>query len=164
MDPRYRKILDQAHQRKAENKKFFEQLKKQAPKDLDQTCHALHEAAFEKINCLNCANCCSTTGPLLLEKDIERAAKALKMRPGAFAEKYLRTDEDGDRVFTSMPCPFLGTDHYCSIYDDRPNACREFPHTQQRNALQKLKITYLNTMICPAVALVADGLREKYGK
>ena len=164
MDPRYIKILEQAQKRKNENKKFFDQLKKQAPRDLDTTCNQLHEAAFEQVDCLNCANCCRTTGPLLLEKDIERAAKALKIRPGIFAEKSLRTDEDGDRVFTSIHCPFLGADHYCSIYEDRPNACREYPHTQQRNILQKLKITYQNTLICPAVALVADGLREKYGK
>jgi hypothetical protein len=86
------------------------------------------------------------------------------MRPGIFAETYLRTDEDGDRVFKALPCPFLGKDHYCSIYEDRPNACREYPHTQQRNMMQKLKITYNNTMICPAVALVVEGLKKRYGK
>lgn len=164
MNPEYRKILDQAQSRKTENKKFFDQLKKWAPADLDATCNQLHDEAFEQINCLDCANCCSTTGPLLLEKDIDRAAKALKMRPGVFTETYLRTDEDGDRVFNTLPCPFLGSDHYCSIYADRPNACREYPHTQQRNILQKLKITYHNTLICPAVALVTEGLKEKYRK
>ena len=55
MDPRYIKILEQAQKRKNENKKFFDQLKKQAPRDLDTTCNQLHEAAFEQVDCLNCA-------------------------------------------------------------------------------------------------------------
>jgi len=98
----------------------------------------------------------------LLNKDIERLAKALKVRPSIFAEQYLEIDEDNDYVFKQMPCVFLGNDKYCSVYNDRPNACREFPHTQQRNVLQKLKITFLNTTICPAVAIVVDGLKDKY--
>ena len=122
----------------------------------------LHEEAFEKIDCLQCANCCATTGPLLLDKDIERMAKHFKSKPSVFTEKHLVMDEDGDYVFKSSPCPFLGDDKYCCAYEARPNACREYPHTQQRNMLQKLKITGLNATICPAVAEVVEGLKKHY--
>ncbi|HYG49916.1 MAG TPA: YkgJ family cysteine cluster protein [Flavobacteriales bacterium] len=162
MDPSYKQILENAQAKKAGYKKFFDKLKQKAPKDLDQVCNQLNDEVFETIDCLQCANCCTTTGPLLLQKDVERAAKALKLRPADFTQQYLRTDEDGDTVFKSMPCPFIQGDKCCSIYGDRPNACREFPHTHQRDMLQKLKITFENTMICPAVALVAEGLRERY--
>lgn len=162
MDTRYVKILAKAKQQKGENKKFFDKLKKQAPKDLDVVTNKLHEEAFENIDCLQCANCCATTGPLLLNKDIDRLAKALKIKPSIFADNYLLIDEDKDYVFKQMPCAFLGADKYCTVYADRPNACREFPHTQQRNILQKLKITQANTLICPAVALVAEGLKQHY--
>lgn len=158
----YKQILELSVKKHAENKRFFEKLKKKGPKDLDVVCNALHEKAFEKIDCMQCANCCRTTGPLLLQKDIERVAKALKMRPAVFATTYLKVDEDSDNVFKTMPCAFIGEDNQCGIYNDRPNACREFPHTQQRNILQKLKITYENTMICPAVAQIAEALKEKY--
>jgi len=158
----YIKIIERAKKSKVENKKFLEKLKKLAPKNLDQITNQLHEEAFENIDCLNCANCCASTGPLLLNKDIDRLAKNLKLKPSVFTEKYLRIDEDKDYVFKQMPCLFLGNDNYCSVYTDRPNACREFPHTQQRNILQKLKITYLNTTICPAVAVVVEGLKENY--
>jgi Fe-S-cluster containining protein len=158
----YKTIIGKAEKAKKENKKFLEKLKKLAPKDLDIVTNQLHDDAFEQIDCLNCANCCATTGPLLLNKDIERLAKALKVRPSIFAEQYLKIDEDNEYVFKQMPCVFLGNDKYCSVYNDRPNACRKFPHTQQRNVLQKLKITFLNTTICPAVAMVVDGLKEKY--
>lgn len=158
----YKKIIDKAEKIKTENKKFLDKLKKLSPKDLDALTNELHDDAFEQIDCLLCANCCATTGPLLLNKDIDRLAKALKLKPSIFAEQYLKIDEDKDYVFKQMPCMFLGNDKYCSVYNDRPNACREFPHTQQRNILQKLKITYLNTTICPAVAIVVESLKEKY--
>ena len=161
MNPEYLKILENARKKSSENKKFLEKLKAKKPKDLDILTNELHDEAFEQINCLVCANCCRTTGPLLLNKDIDRLASELKLKPSIFAERYIRVDEDNDYVFTSMPCPFLGSDNYCHVYEARPNACREFPHTQQRNILQKLKITYHNTLICPAVVLVVKGLKEK---
>jgi len=158
----YQKILENARKKSSENKKFLDKLKTKKPNDLDLLTNELHDEAFEQIDCLECANCCRTTGPLLLNKDIDRLASELKLKPSIFTEKFVRIDEDNDYVFSNMPCPFLGNDNYCHVYDARPNACREFPHTQQRNILQKLKITYLNTLICPAVALVVDGLKEKY--
>jgi Fe-S-cluster containining protein len=158
----YQKTIASAQINKPETKKFLARLKKIKPSDLDVVTNQLHDKAFTHIDCLQCGNCCKTTGPLLKDKDIERLAKHFSERPVIFTQKYLRIDEDGDYVFKSMPCPFLGSDNYCSVYEDRPGACRNYPHTQQRNILQKLSITYHNAMICPAVAEVVEGLKEKY--
>lgn len=158
----YLKIVEKARNKSVENKKFLEKLKRKKPSDLDSLTHALHEKAFEHIDCLQCANCCSTTGPLLLHKDIERLAIHFRKTPSNFTAEYLKIDEDGDYIFKSLPCPFLLADNYCSAYESRPNACREYPHTSQRNIYQKLKITHLNTMICPAVAEVVEGLKKEY--
>lgn len=57
---------------KKENIRFFKQLKKVKPKVLDNYIHAIHEETFSCIDCLLCANCCSTTGPLFSDKDISR--------------------------------------------------------------------------------------------
>jgi Fe-S-cluster containining protein len=163
MLPEYQKILQQAKKDKEENKKFLAKLKKLKPAKLDEIIQKLDEEAFEAIDCLNCANCCQTTGPLLLNKDIDRLSKKLKMRPAVFTENFLKIDEDKDYVFKKMPCIFLGSDHYCSVYEARPNACREYPHTQQRDQLQKLPITFENSLICPAVAKVVSALKlEKF--
>jgi Fe-S-cluster containining protein len=156
----YKKYLSIAHKNKVNNHKFLEQLKKKRKAGLDLLMQQLHEAAFEEIDCLQCANCCKTTGPLLLSKDIDRLASALNIRPAIFAETFLKRDEDGDDIFKTMPCPFLGSDQYCTVYEARPNACREYPHTQQRDQLQKLKITYENSLICPAVAKIVEQLKE----
>jgi len=110
MLPQYEKYLQLAQKNKNENKKFLEKLRKQKPAGLDVLIQKLDEEVFEYIDCLECANCCKTTGPLLLNKDIDRLAKELKMRPAIFTENYLKVDEDGDYVFQNKPCPFLGSD------------------------------------------------------
>jgi hypothetical protein len=158
----YKIIIEQSTNRKKEIKRFFDRLRRLKPTDLDRVTNQLHEEAFKEIDCLQCANCCSTTGPLLKDKDIERLAHHQKMKPGVFTETYLHLDEDLDYVFKEMPCPFLGEDKYCTVYENRPNACRNYPHTQQRDIYQKLTITYHNTFICPAVSRVVEGLMKIY--
>ncbi len=162
MIDRYRELIETAKKKSSETKKLFDRLRKNKPSDLDSVTNNLHEKAFEQIDCLQCGNCCRTTGPLLKNKDIENLANHFRMKESEFFQKYLRIDEDGDYIFKSMPCPFLGSDNYCSVYEDRPGACANYPHTQQRDILQKLKITYYNSMICPAVAEVVEGLKKNY--
>lgn len=121
----------------------------------------LHDETFEKIDCLNCANCCKTTGPLFTNKDIERIAKHFKMKPSQFIETYLRIDEDNDYVLEQLPCPFLADDNYCLIYDVRPKACAEFPHTDRKKFHQINNLTLKNTEICPAAYQIVEKMMER---
>lgn len=143
-----------------DNKKFLQNLKKKDARKVDAVFHQLHEEVFEEIDCLTCANCCKTTSPIFYQTDIERAAKATRMKPGDFVEKYLRVDEDKDFVLKSSPCPFLGTDNYCSIYEDRPKACREYPHTNRKKMVQIMELTHKNTLVCPAVLEMVERLKK----
>ena len=131
---------------------------------LDERVHALHESVFETINCLDCANCCRTLGPRILDSDIRRIAPSLRIKPSAFVEKYLVVDEEGDYIFRSMPCPFLGSDNYCTIYDVRPKACREYPHTDRKKIYQILDLTLKNSYVCPAVIEILGELRIWNGR
>ena len=127
---------------------------------LDERVHSLHEAVFDTINCLDCANCCRTLGPRITDADVQRIAASLRMKPSGFVERYLMVDEEGDYIFQSMPCPFLGGDNYCSIYDARPKACREYPHTDRRRVYQVLALTLKNSAICPAVFEILERLKK----
>ncbi len=147
----------------ASNKTFLKKIKQKKIRNLDDLFHVAHEEAFEQIDCLSCANCCKTTSPIFYQKDIERVAKRLRMKPFEFIEKYLKIDEDKDYVLKQSPCPFLGADNYCSVYEDRPTACREYPHTKRKNMYQILELTYKNTLVCPAVLRIVDGMKEKLG-
>ena len=83
------------------------------------------------------------------------------MKEGAFIEKYLRIDDEGDYVVRSVPCAFLGTDNLCSIYDERPSDCHRFPYTDEDVILKRPKLTLKNSAFCPIVVSVLEGLMEK---
>jgi Fe-S-cluster containining protein len=162
MIDKHKRFLEEARRNVKGNKKLFNRLAKK--KKIDEIFHTLHDDIFSKTDCLTCANCCRTTSPIFRDVDIERIAKHLGMRVAEFTDKYLRFDEDRDWVLKSSPCSFLDLeDNTCSIYDFRPKACREYPHTDRKNMNQVMDLTFRNTMVCPAVAEMAERLRLTEG-
>ena len=149
-----------AERRQEENRKYLHSLKKKDPRRVDDAFHREHDEVFGDIDCLQCANCCKTTSPIFYQNDIDRIAKALRMKPGDFIERYLRVDEDNDFVLKSSPCPFLDSDNYCSVYEHRPRACREYPHTDRKKMFQLMELTHRNTLVCPAVLEIVERLRK----
>ena len=156
-------LKSNASQNKKAHSKLVQQLKKLKPYDVDELFHTQHEHIFEEIDCLNCGNCCKTTPPLLINEDINRISKHLNLSTKTFIEKYVVKDEDSDLVFNQTPCVFLGSDNYCSIYEARPNACREYPHTNRKKMNQILDLTVKNAEICPAVARILDNIERTLG-
>lgn len=153
--------IQKAKSQRKQINRFFTKLKKNPPKDLDEQFREAHEKAFEKIDCLDCANCCKTTSPIFYDKDVERMAAHFKMKASDFFEKYLRVDEDGDQVLKSSPCPFLLEDNKCMAYESRPKACREYPHTNRKRMVQILDLTAKNTRVCPAVSSIVEQMMNK---
>ncbi len=159
MDPLPEQLRDLKTRGKTFVKKHKKQIKRLSnDKAFDRSMQQAHHSAFEHIDCLECANCCKTTGPLFTNKDIDRIASHFNLRPGEFIDQYLRIDEDGDYVLKTVPCPFLGDDHYCSIYDIRPRACRQYPHTNQVGQKKILPLTLKNASICPAVLEALESI------
>lgn len=150
-----------AKDKHTENKKYFDKLKKKTPKDMDYQMQMIHTDVFRKIDCLTCANCCKTTGPLFTQADIERVSKHLRMKPQQFIDRYLRIDEDNDFVLQNVPCSFLDAENYCMIYDVRPKACREYPHTDRKKFQQISSLTLKNVEICPAAFAVVEEMKKK---
>ena len=83
------------------------------------------------------------------------------MRPGKFVEQYLKLDEEHDYVLQTSPCPFLDKDNYCKVYEVRPKACREYPHTDRKQFHQILDITLRNTAVCPATFEIIERLKQQ---
>jgi Fe-S-cluster containining protein len=152
-------LLHNWEKKSADHQKEYKRLlqradKKKVLKQLPE----LHEEAFEKVDCLQCANCCKNYSPRFKTPDIKRISRHLQMKEGAFIDKYLYIDSDGDYVLKTKPCPFLGADNYCSIYEDRPSDCRRFPYTDEDVLLKRPRITLKNATFCPAVHLVLERL------
>ena len=161
MDEVIQQLPKKAAEKHNENKKFFARLRKKPPKHLDYVMQELHEAEFQSTDCLTCANCCKTTGPLFTNSDIERISKYFRMKPQKFISEFLQVDEDNDHVLQQVPCTFLGPDNLCTIYDVRPKACREFPHTDRKKFHQISQLTLKNVAICPAAFNIVEEMKKR---
>tara|TARA_B110000967_G_scaffold209298_1_gene264811 strand:- start:597 stop:1088 length:492 start_codon:yes stop_codon:yes gene_type:complete len=143
------------------HRNFFIKLRKKTPKNLDAVMEKLHDDEFKKSDCLQCANCCKTTSPIFTKKDIERISKSFRIKTRQFIDAYLNVDEDQDYVLKSSPCTFLADDNTCNIYDVRPKACQEYPHTNRKNFEKISELTLKNVSICPATFNIVEALRAK---
>ncbi len=158
-------ILNNWENRSAENRRKYKQLLQRTDQNsVLKALPKLHEEAFEKIDCLKCANCCKSYSPRFKTPDIKRITKTLKMKEGDFIETYLRLDEDGDYVTKKTPCPFLGTNNYCTIYENRPGDCVRFPYTNEDVIVKRQRLTLKNSSFCPIVYFVMEGLIQQLSK
>jgi len=157
---KYADILEKGKKIEEQSAKFFKNNKLKGKK-LDEAFHSEHEKAFREIDCLSCANCCKTTSPVFRDVDIKRIAKGLKTSEKQFIMSYLHMDEDDDYVLNSAPCTFLDLEtNKCTIYDLRPLACREYPHTNRKNMHQILALTQKNLDVCPAVVMIVGAILD----
>ena len=159
----YSQLLERAKNDLASTKKFLKLPLLQRVPGFYKIVHEIHAEVFSRIDCTKCGNCCRALGPRVNETDIKRIAPLFRMKAVAFVKEYLRVDEDDDFVFKDMPCPFLGDDNICSVYDERPKACRDYPHTGDKNIQSKLHLLATNTTYCPAAVLIVDELKKKFG-
>jgi len=162
MEAFLKELPDLAKEKYLETKRYFEKLKKRTPKNLDFVVQELHISEFKRTDCLTCGNCCKTTSPIFTEKDIQRIAKYVKMKEHQFIATYLERDQDDFYVLKTAPCSFLDlNDNMCSIYDVRPKACNEYPHTNRRKFIQLTNLTLKNIELCPAVYNIVEALKKK---
>ena len=144
----------------AAQKKYLTNLRKnKTPKNLDSEADRAHDKVFSKVDCLKCANCCTSIPPIVNKTDTRRIAKHLGMKESEFQKEYLVQDEDGDTVMNVSPCRFLEADNACAIYEVRPKACRAYPHTNRHEFSKNINLHIQNLNYCPAVFHIVEVLR-----
>lgn len=151
----YTEFVKEAKENQGKYRNF---LKKANKNKVLEKLPALHEEAFARIDCLECANCCRNYSPRFKMPDIKRIAKLFRMKESQFIDTYLNLDSDGDYVVKSSPCPFLGDDNKCSIYEDRPRDCARYPYTDEDVLIKQPNLTLVNATICPAMHYVMEKL------
>ncbi len=162
-----KKVLENWEKKSRERQKLYKIYLHRAKKnDVLEKLPDLHEEAFTKIDCLQCGNCCKNFSPRFKTPDVKRISRLLQLRESEFIETYLKVDEDGDYVAKTLPCPFLGADNFCSIYEDRPSDCRRFPYTDEDFMIKRQPMVLKNSSFCPITYYVLEGLllAEKQGK
>jgi len=153
-------LLQNWERKSAENKKNYQRVLQRTDKNkILRELPALHEEAFQKVDCLTCANCCKNYSPRFKTPDIKRISKNLKLKESEFIDQYLKLDEEGDYVAKSAPCPFLDADNYCKIYEVRPSDCARFPYTNEDVLFKRPHLTLKNAEFCPATYYVLEKLK-----
>jgi Fe-S-cluster containining protein len=81
-----------------------------------------------------CGNCCRGDGFVVLtETDIQGLADRLELKREDFLETYARWEASMrrwvllDQEDEHRSCIFLEPDQSCSVHEDKPVQCREFP-------------------------------------
>lgn len=159
-------MIDTQWQKEAkEHQKLYKQLLERGNKNkILKALPDLHEEAFAKMDCLQCANCCKNYSPRFKQPDIKRIAKALRLKEGDVVANYLELDKEGDYVSRTKPCPFLAADNTCNIYEDRPSDCRRYPYTDEDVIVKRVALTLTNAIACPATHYVLEKLLLMEGK
>lgn len=153
-------LLDTAKLNKRENEIYLRGLRNVKEDIVFGEIKKIHQDVFAKTDCLQCANCCKTIPALLTSTDIKRIASVLEISAKQFKKKYVLEDINGEMTLNGVPCRFLQADNHCSIYDYRPEACRRFPHTDEKEYVRRTSLNLANTMVCPAASQVLMQLKN----
>jgi Fe-S-cluster containining protein len=136
------KIQQLSHERDEENWEFRSWLKQYARDDIDDLVKALSQKYFALIDCTQCANCCRTLQLELKGSELHAIAKTLGQSIEAFEKKSMSEGR------VNPPCPML-KGKLCSVYEDRPEVCRSYPHLEQPGFTTRLIGVIDNLSICP---------------
>ncbi len=147
-----------------ENYHFLRSLKLRSIRKVDWIALELHQEAFSIVDCTKCANCCRTLHAIFTDKDIKRIAGHLGMTTEKFIAAHLEYDEEEGRNRTkTMPCPFLGQDNLCTIYNIRPEKCRGYPFTDKPDFCFSSVNHANNAVTCPAVFYLVEQMKKRLG-
>ena len=153
-----KKLINKSLSNKKNNKKLLKKITFKEKKRIDQIFEIEHQKEFQNRDCLKCANCCKTTSPIFRDTDIKRISSFLKIKEQELINEKLIIDHENDYVLKNSPCSFLNHDNTCSIYNVRPLACKEYPHTNRKKMHQIIDLTIKNSTICPAVSNIITNI------
>ncbi|MCL2148091.1 MAG: YkgJ family cysteine cluster protein [Methanomassiliicoccaceae archaeon] len=85
-----------------------------------------YKAAFP---CEMCGRCCHQPNIAVLPGEVDRVAAAAGIPLHEFVGNHIVRTPDGRLLLRKKgACEFLGGDNRCSIWEDRPEVCRDFPY------------------------------------
>ena len=139
-----------------ENWQFRSWLKQYAPDDIDGLVKALSQKYFALIDCTQCANCCRSLQIEFQKSELHAIAKTLSQSIEAFEKQSM------SEGMVNPPCPMLNG-KLCSIYENRPEVCRSFPHLEKPRFTSRLMGVIDNVATCPIAFNAFEELKAKLG-
>jgi len=157
-------VAELAREKHEENWRFRTFLKMVSPqvgRRVDQLAGEFGRAAEAEMDCTACGACCRDNCIQLSSEEQARLAGHLHIPVELFAAQYVSPDEDGEPSLDARPCPFLD-DKRCSVYQDRPEACRGYPYLGG-NVSSRMVGIIERAAVCPIVFDMLENLKEAVG-
>ena len=155
-------IRESAELKGDENDAFRAFLQKEDGHILDEKVHRLNEIITPQIDCTSCGACCRHLMINVTPEESITVAHHLQLTPAFFKEEYLEESLQGKLIMNTIPCSFLA-DSKCTIYGERFNECRAFPHLHEVNFKGRLFGTLIHYAMCPIIYNVVEELKIETG-
>ena len=158
------KIKESTKNKTLENQDFKKVLSGFSSSEIDQKVFSIATEVSANIDCLACANCCKNLEPELKKEEIAHLAHLKNMETSDFVKEYIYSDEVEDIDFLKQkPCIFLA-DKACTIYEERPFSCADYPHLYKPYFKYRLKSIFRNYTLCPIVFHTVEELKLHFMK
>ena len=162
MNPLLEQWHNQKEKKSKENFRFLTQLKSKNIDGLETKVEEIHDDVFSEINCLDCGNCCKSYTINLTQADCERISSFLGK--DILLELDCIETPSEEILIQTIPCPFLGADNACSIYEVRPESCRDYPHFKGKSIVSRRYVHSENTVVCPATFHILERIKDAIGE
>jgi uncharacterized protein len=129
-------------------------------KRLDALVQEIAEEVTRAIDCTSCGNCCRLMVIGVTGSDVSRLARRCAVTVKDFESRYVTINGPTEKMITESPCPFLEA-NLCSVYDDRPRDCREFPHLHKTGFRSRTLGVLGELSICPIVYNTWELLKQE---
>lgn len=152
-----------AKQKRAENERFRLFLKPLPSKEVDAVALKISEEITQEVDCTACGNCCKVLEPPVNEEDIAFFAKKMNLSEADFLKSFVKETEDKREKFLCVqPCVMLA-ENKCTIYENRPAPCADYPHLHHGAIKYRMKSILANYGICPIVFRTIEKLKIEMG-
>jgi Fe-S-cluster containining protein len=140
-----------------ENEHFKQFLKKLPPDEVDYFVIAINKEVEAGIDCLACGKCCTRLMVNIDDAAITRLADRLQLTEAQFRERFV---EGGSFMsfLNAIPCQFLDG-KACTVYDIRPDECRNFPQLDRPGFTTRMFGTFSHYGMCPIIFNVVERLK-----
>lgn len=139
---------------------FLKHLSSRRARQADQLAERFGREAQARMDCRTCAACCRHCHVPVDEAETDRLAGRLGLPILEFRRQHMDPDDDGDPALRA-PCVLLDGS-LCSVYEDRPAACRGYPYIGGEIAPRMIAVIE-RARECPIVFEMLERLKTAVG-
>src|SRR5690348_6222757 len=106
--------------KREENERFRKHLKRH--NFVERRFRHIAQEVEDAIDCTACANCCREATARVTNRDVEKLARFLRVKPAQFVRDYCEENDEEGLILkrTAAGCIFLDG-NACTVYDARPH-------------------------------------------